>query len=68
MPGLINHNQRSDILAELNHFAIIPNEQPQREIKVFQYVSNENAKYAFRLTKEVLPYFDKGYAFFKCLE
>ncbi len=67
MPGLTNQSQRSDILAELNHFAIIPNEQPQREIKVFQYVSYEKAKYSFRLTNEALPYFDKGYAFFKML-
>jgi predicted aldo/keto reductase-like oxidoreductase len=67
MPGLRNHLQRDATLLELNNLLIELDEIPKRSIKIFESVVYDKAKYRFKLTKEALPYFDKGYAFFKML-
>ena len=67
MPGLRNRVQRESTLLELNEFQVAPDEMPKHSIKVFEYVVYDQAKYKFKLTKEALPYFDRGYALLKML-
>ena len=67
MPGLRNRKQRESTLPELNNLLIELDETPKRSIKVFETVIYDKASYRFKFTKEALPYFDKGYAFFKML-
>lgn len=67
MPGLRNRTQRESTLLELNNLLIELDETPKRRIKVFETVVYDKASYHFKFTKEALPYFDKGYAFFKML-
>lgn len=67
MPGLRNRIQRESTLLELNNLLIELDETPKRSIKVFETVVYDKANYRFKFTEEALPYFDKGYAFFKVL-
>ena len=60
MPGLRNRTQREATLLELNELWLTLNEMPKHSIKVFEFVVYDQAKYKFKLTKEALPYFDRG--------
>ena len=67
MPGLRNRAQRESTLLELNELWVTLDEIPKHSIKVFEFVVYDHAKYNFKLTKEALPYFDRGYALLKML-
>lgn len=67
VPGLRNRNQREVALLEMNELVVVLDENPKRNLKVFEFVAYDQAKYYFKFTKDALPYYDRGYAFLKMI-